>query len=75
MCTVTVNIDEDLLRNINPNLTNSAAIRDWAQQLIDSRIRTMQENKELYQERDMTVEELYQAIEQDVKDVYAEQTL
>ena len=45
MCKVTVNIDEDLIRSVNPDLTSTAAIRKWAQQLIDSRIQEMQEEE------------------------------
>ena len=43
MCTVTVDIDEKTLRDVNPNLSDIAAIRRWAQQLIDCRIREMLE--------------------------------
>ena len=43
MCTVTVDIDEKTLRDVNPNLSDVAAIREWVQQLIDSRIREMLE--------------------------------
>ena len=38
MCTVTIDIDEKTLRDVNPNLSDIAAIREWAQQLIDCRI-------------------------------------
>ena len=41
MCTVTVDIDEKTLRDVYPNLSDIAAIREWVQQLIDSRIREM----------------------------------
>ena len=41
MCTITMDIDEKTLRAVNPNLSNKAAIREWAQQLIDRRIREM----------------------------------
>ena len=41
MCTITIDIDEKTLRDVNPNLSNKAAIREWAQQLIDRRIREM----------------------------------
>ena len=43
MCTVTVDIDEKTLRDVYPNLSDIAAIREWVQQLIDSRIREMLE--------------------------------
>lgn len=41
MCTVTVDIDEKALRGVNPNLSDMAAIRNWAQWLIDYRIKEM----------------------------------
>jgi hypothetical protein len=43
MCTVTVDIDERTLRGVNPNLSDMAAIRNWAQKLIDCRIQEMLE--------------------------------
>jgi hypothetical protein len=43
MCTVTIDIDEKTLREVNPNLFDIAAIREWAQQLIDCRIQEMAE--------------------------------
>jgi hypothetical protein len=41
MCTVTVDIDEKTLRGVNPNLSDMAAIRKWAQTLINARIQEM----------------------------------
>ena len=41
MCTVTVKVDETLLRNMKPELDSAAAIRKWAQQLIDLRVQEM----------------------------------
>ena len=43
MCTITVDIDERTLRGVNPNLSDIAAIRNWAQKLIDCRIQEMLE--------------------------------
>ena len=72
MCTVTINIDEDLIRSVDPNLSNKAAIREWAQQLIDCRIQEMMDVELFNISDDMSVEELYHAIEKDVKAIYAE---
>ena len=70
MCTVSVKVDEAVLREILPELDSTAAIRQWVQQLIDLRI------QEIIAEdgfnRDMTPEELYHVIEQDIKAIYAE---
>ena len=42
MCTVSVKVNEALLRGINPHLNSPAAIRQWAQELVDSSIKEMQ---------------------------------
>jgi hypothetical protein len=41
MCTVNVSVDEKLLREYNPALSGNAAIRNWVQELIDSRLNEM----------------------------------
>ena len=41
MCTVTIKVDETLLRTMMPELDSTAAIRKWAQQLIDLRVQEM----------------------------------
>ena len=42
MCTVSVKVNEDVLRDVRPDLDSTAAIRTWAQQLIDSCIQKME---------------------------------
>ena len=42
MCTVTVNVDEAMLKEMNPNLSDKASIRRWVQELIDLRIQQME---------------------------------
>ena len=42
MCSVNINIDEATIRGINPHLNSPAAIRQWAQELVDSSIKEMQ---------------------------------
>lgn len=44
MCTVSVKVNEDVLRGVLPELENTAAIRKWAQMLIDARIRELVED-------------------------------
>ena len=48
MCTVSVNVNEAMVRGLNPHLDSPAAIRQWAQEIVDSRIKEMQavHNKE-----------------------------
>ena len=65
MCTVTVNVDEAILKEINPNLSDKTAIRKWVQQLIDLRIR------EYALQQDVTVEKLYDIIEEEIDSIYA----
>lgn len=42
MCTVSVKIDEAALRDMRPDLDSTAAIRLWAQQVIDLCIQQME---------------------------------
>ena len=41
MCTVSIKVDEAALRDMCPDLNSIAAIRLWAQKLIDLRIQQM----------------------------------
>ena len=41
MCRVTVEVDQEVLKGMNPALDSTAAIRSWAQQLIDLHIQQM----------------------------------
>lgn len=50
MCTVNIKVDENLLRNIMPELDTTAAINLWVQQLVDLRI------KELIDEDDEVID-------------------
>lgn len=43
MCTVSVKVNEDVLRDYLPELENTAAIRKWAQMLIGARLRELVE--------------------------------
>ena len=71
MCTVTVNVDEVALKSVNSGLTSTAAISQWIQQMVDQCVEEMTLRTD-DEDRDMSVEELYHAIEQDVKAIYAE---
>lgn len=68
MCVVDVKVDEGVLREILPELDSTAAIRQWVQQLIDLRIQEIVAEDDI--NRDMTPEELYHVIEQDIKAYY-----
>ena len=59
MCTVSVKVNEDVLRDIRPELNNTTAIRLWVQQLIDQHIQQMEfedsETISIEEARDMTL--------------------
>lgn len=38
MCRVNIEVDQEVLRGINPSLDSTVAIRKWMQQLVDMRI-------------------------------------
>ena len=41
MCTVTIKIDEAILQSLDPELDSPAAIRKWAQKLVDRHIQDL----------------------------------
>ena len=67
MCTVSINIDEETMQQIDPNLTTQVSISRWLQHQVNMMLEEMT--------RDMTVEELYNVIEQDIKAIYANESL
>lgn len=42
MCTVSVKVDENVLREFLPELEDTAAIRKWVQRLVDLHIQQME---------------------------------
>ena len=67
MCTVSIDIDEAIIRDLLPELDTTAAIRLWAQELVDSRVHQMR----LEDEETMSVEELRAMLHETVKKEYA----
>ena len=67
MCTVSVKVDEALLREMMPELDSNAAIRKWAQQLIDLRIREIAAEDEAT----MSIEEAREMTLRAVREEYA----
>ena len=66
MCTVSIKVNEDVLRDYLPELQDTAAISKWAQQLIDLRMQQMREERERNASRkEASQEDLWRAIEQD----------
>ena len=68
MCTVTINVDEAMLKEMNPNLSNKAAIRRWVQELIDLRIQQM----ELEDDETMDLVDARAMLHETIRKVYAE---
>jgi hypothetical protein len=67
MCTVSIDIDEAVIRDLNPELNTTAAIRLWAQELINSRLQQLR----LEDEETMTVEEARNMVLETVRREYA----
>ena len=67
MCTVTVNVDEAMLKEMDPSLSDKTAIRKWVQELIDLRIQQM----ELEDEETMSIEEAREMTLAAVREEYA----
>ena len=68
MCTVTVNVDEAMLKEMNPNLSDKAAIRRWVQELIDLRIQQMK----FEDDETMDLEDARAMLHETIRKVYAE---
>ena len=68
MCTITVNVDEAMLKEMDPNLSDKTAIRKWVQQLIDLRIQQM----ELEDNETMDLEEARAMLHETIRKVYTE---
>ena len=62
MCSINIQVDESTLREVMPELDTTAAIRVWAQQLIDLHMQQMRNGS-----GNQTTEEVFDAIEQRVK--------
>ena len=58
MCTVSINIDEARMQQINPLLSSRESISHWLQRQVDLMLEEMT--------RGMTIEEFYANMEQDV---------
>ena len=44
MCTISVEVNEKMLRSLNPNLDSTAAISQWVQQLVNYHTQLMVDN-------------------------------
>lgn len=75
MCTVSINIDEATLRRINPLLTSRESISRWLQHQVDLMIegytRSKAERRKQALKKDMTPEQLYSLIAEEIDEIYA----
>ena len=68
MCIVNdIKVDEAVLRQVMPELDSNAAIRLWVQKLVDEHLQQLRR----LPDRDMTPEELYNAISDEIDHIYA----
>ncbi len=77
MCLISINVDEAALRDMRPDLNSTAAIRLWAQELIDLRIRQMraEEEETMMDCKDsefIDVESMREDLHKMVREVYAQ---
>ena len=69
MCTVTLNINEAEVRELNPSLTDMASINRWAQRVMDDFIASRRRSKE--QLKPYTMEELNARIDKAEREIAA----
>ena len=67
MCTVNIQIDEALLRDVKPELDSTAAIRLWVQELVNLRIQELINEDE----ETMDIEEARTMVHETIKKEYA----
>ena len=67
MCMVSINIDEAALRDMRPDLDTTAAIRLWAQELVDHRMQQMR----IEDEETMSIEEARAMVHETMRKEYA----
>ena len=79
ICKVSVEVNEKVLRGVNPNLDSSAALCQWVQQLVNYHTQLMvddyAESVDIKFSRDMTPDELYDVIELDIRSIYADESI
>ena len=67
MCMVSINVDEAALRDMRPELDTTAAIRLWAQELVDLRMQQMR----MEDEETMSIEEARAMVHAAIHEEYA----
>ncbi len=67
MCTINIKVDEERLRKVMPELNTTTAIRLWIQQLIDFRIKEIDDENE----ETVDIEEARALIHETIRKEYA----
>ncbi len=67
MCVISIKVDEAALRDMCPELNSTAAIRNWAQELVNLRILQM----ELENTETMSIEDARAMVHAAIHDEYA----
>ena len=67
MCMVSINVDEAALREMRPELDTAAAIRNWAQELVNLQIQQMR----MEDTETMSIQDARAATQQAVRREYA----
>lgn len=75
MCTVSIKVDEATMQRINPGLTSRESIGDWLQYQVDLMLEEYllgrAESRKQALKKDMTPEQLYSLISEEIDDIYA----
>ena len=76
MCTVSVKVDEAVLRDVMPELDSNAAIRQWVQKLVDMHLQQLRgaSERDLLSDDDEAIDlETFRAdLHRMIEEVYAE---
>ena len=75
MCEVTLKINENQVRRINPALKDIDAITRWAQHMMDTRIADLLEIRSRENLKPYTIEELHERIRESEADIAAGRTI
>ncbi len=75
MCTVNIKVDEATMLQINPGLTSRESIGNWLQHKVDLMLEEYAhckaESRKHALTKDMTPEQLYSLILEEIDDIYA----
>ena len=75
MCTVSININEATIRQIDPRLTSRESIGRWlphrVDMMLEDDLHSRAENRRKALKKDMTPEQLYSLIMEEIDDIYA----